>query len=275
VTVTETPLGRRTPGLIVLGVLVVAAAVASAAPSRHGPRGRPASLSASDLVGTEWLLEDLGGRGVVDDAQSTIAFQAGGKVTGNGGCNRYFGPARISGGRIDIEHLGSTRMACPPAIMDQEHRFLDALQKATRIERRGAFLLIHSAGIDKPLRFTQMGKQGAAPAERRHASLGGVVTYHQRVALPPDAEAQVQLIDASLADAPADVLAEQKIAPVGQVPIAFRLDYDPTRVDARRRYQLQARIEAGGKLLFINTKAHPVRLDGAPAETEIVVEPVQ
>ena len=35
------------------------------------------------------------------------------------------------------------------------------------------------------------------------------------------------------------------------------------------------RIEAGGKLLFINTKAHPVRLDGAPAETEIVVEPVQ
>jgi heat shock protein HslJ len=189
---------------------MLVAAVASAASTRRGARGRPTSPAASDLVGTEWLLEDLGGRRVLDDAQSTIAFQAGGRITGNGGCNRYFGPARISGGRIEIEHLGSTRMACPPAVMDQEHRFLDALQKATRLERNGAFLLIHSAGLDEPLKFTRLGGQGAAPAERRQASLGGVVTYRQRGALPPDAEAQVQLIDASLADAPAEALAEQK-----------------------------------------------------------------
>ena len=50
--------------------------------------------------------------------------------------------------------LGSTRMACAPALMDQEARFFQAIETAERWsldEHR--LLLIHSAGAEEPSRF--------------------------------------------------------------------------------------------------------------------------
>jgi heat shock protein HslJ len=267
-------MGRRALGLALLACLVVPI-TAGAAPPRRESRRRPAQQPpVADVIGSEWVLEELGGRGVVGGVQVTLAFPEAGKVAGNGGCNRYFGAARISGDRIEVQHIGSTRMACPPAVMDQEHGLFEALQKAKRFEVDGGVLLIHSAAVDEPLKFSRVADQGASSGERRQASLDGVVTYRQRIALPPHAQLHVQLIDASRANAPTQVLAEQTVAPAGQVPIRFRLTFDPSRVDPRREYRLRARIEAGGALLFINTRPHPVRLDGAQPETEIVVDPV-
>jgi len=45
------------------------------------------------LIGTAWLADDIGGRGVVDRAQSTLEFAKPGQIGGLAGCNRYFGPA--------------------------------------------------------------------------------------------------------------------------------------------------------------------------------------
>jgi heat shock protein HslJ len=100
-------------------------------------------------------LEDLGGKGVVDRTQSTISFAEGGKVSGRGGCNRYFGTVEISGDKLKFGAMGSTKMACPEALMDQEDRFLAALQKAERYAMQGAYLLIYVNGMEKPLRFTR------------------------------------------------------------------------------------------------------------------------
>ena len=114
------------------------------------------SVDLDTLSGTEWVLEDLSGRGVADRVQSTIIFKAKHRIVGWGGCNRYFSSIRSDGRSIDIDPIGSTRRICPAVVMDQEERFLKALEKANRISREGAYLLIHSEDLEKPLMFTRV-----------------------------------------------------------------------------------------------------------------------
>lgn len=61
-----------------------------------------------------------------------MSFPQAGQVGGSGGCNRYGGPVDITGEAIRFGPLASTRMACSPAIGDQEGRFFAALRSATR-----------------------------------------------------------------------------------------------------------------------------------------------
>jgi putative lipoprotein len=118
----------------------------------------------------------------------------------------------------------------------------------------------------------------AAPAgggAAREPRVTGTLTYLQRVALPPTAVVKVQLVDVSRADAPAVVLGEQVIEAGGrQVPFAFSIPYDPAKIDPRFSYAVSARIEDGGKLLFINDQRYPVLTRGAPAHVEMVLKAV-
>lgn len=114
------------------------------------------AAAAFTLTGSEWLLEDLSGAGVIDNVRATLVFPEEGKVSGNGSCNRFFGPAKITGTAIQLGPLGATRMACPEAVMNQETKYLDALQKAGRYEWQDPYLLLHVAGVEKPLRFTRL-----------------------------------------------------------------------------------------------------------------------
>jgi heat shock protein HslJ len=118
---------------------------------------KPAPAAAVNLTGSEWLLEDLVGSGVIDNVQATLAFPEAGKVSGNGSCNRFFGPAQVSGDVIKLGPLGTTRMACAEAVMNQETQYLNALQSAERFELKDAYLLLYSKGFEKPSRFTRKG----------------------------------------------------------------------------------------------------------------------
>lgn len=109
--------------------------------------------SESDLTGSEWLLEDLAGSGVIDNAQATLTFPEQGRVAGRASCNRFSGSVEIGGTSIKFGPLISTRMACPEAVMNQEDKYLKALQSVDRFERNGSSLLLYSKGSDKPLRF--------------------------------------------------------------------------------------------------------------------------
>ncbi|MGF6088061.1 YbaY family lipoprotein [Pseudomonas sp. 18173] len=100
------------------------------------------------------------------------------------------------------------------------------------------------------------------PTPAPKATLNGEVFYLQRIALPPTAVLSVSLQDISLADAPAKVIDEQRGPVKGQVPLPFKLSYDPLQIEPNHRYSINARIEVDGKLLFITTENHAVRLDG-------------
>lgn len=99
----------------------------------------------SSLPAGRWLAEDIRGRGVIDNLQSVLEITADGVVTGSGGCNRIRGQATISGASLTFGAMAGTRMACPPAVMDQESKFLSALEavRSFRVDsqQRKLFLL--------------------------------------------------------------------------------------------------------------------------------------
>ncbi|MBW4441544.1 MAG: META domain-containing protein [Plectolyngbya sp. WJT66-NPBG17] len=113
------------------------------------------------LLNTEWLLEDLGGTGVVDRVQTTIRFNDSNRLTGQGGCNRYFAAFQSqesseSEMTFTVGAIGATKKVCSPAVMNQEARYFQALERSQRIRLEGAFLLIDSEDSSQPLKFTRM-----------------------------------------------------------------------------------------------------------------------
>ena len=106
--------------------------------------------AAPTLFGRTWVAEDIGGRGVIDDAQSTFSVASDGRVSGRGACNGYFAQAEVKGDKIKIGKAGATMMACAPALMDQERKFLAALEKTAsyRIDSQGKLFLVNADGVD-------------------------------------------------------------------------------------------------------------------------------
>lgn len=104
--------------------------------------------------------------------------------------------------------------------------------------------------------------------------LNGEVIYRERIALPPGALVTVQLADVSLADAPAAIVAEQKITPTGQVPVPFELKFDTSAILEKNTYALQARITVGDRLMFLNDERHQVDPLASDAPRTILVKMV-
>ncbi len=75
-----------------------------------------------------WLLEDIQDSGVIDRVRTELDIQADGRISGSGGCNRFSTQGKLEGNRLSIDPAASTRMACPPAVMEQEARFLKMLE---------------------------------------------------------------------------------------------------------------------------------------------------
>ncbi|OHV83817.1 YbaY family lipoprotein [Rhizobium sp. LCM 4573] len=103
-----------------------------------------------------WLAEDIRGRGVIDNLQTVLEIAEDGKVSGSGGCNRMSGMATIAGDDIAFGPIASTKMACAPAVMDQETKFFAALSdvrtwradpsrgKLTLLDKGGDVLVVFS-----------------------------------------------------------------------------------------------------------------------------------
>lgn len=93
----------------------------------------------------------------------------------------------------------------------------------------------------------------------------GSLSYRQRIALPPGSVAQVTIIDVSIADRPAEVLASQTLAlGTRQVPISFEIVVDRSRLKPNHRYALRSTIvDAEDVLLWTTASAHSVEI-GSP-----------
>jgi heat shock protein HslJ len=130
--------------------------VSSIKEAEPGAQPAPAPPVSFSLSNSEWLLEDLSGSGVLDNVQATLTFPEAGKVAGSGSCNRFSGAAEIDRNALKFGPLASTRMACPEPVMNQETKYLEALQAAERFEWKDPYLLVYCKGLEKPLRFTRM-----------------------------------------------------------------------------------------------------------------------
>ncbi len=104
----------------------------------------------AQLADSRWLVEDIGGRGVIDNLQTTIEFRAGGRAAGNAGCNRWMASWTAGGPALAFTAAATTRKACLPAVADQERRFLAALAgvKTFRFDILGFLVLADASGAE-------------------------------------------------------------------------------------------------------------------------------
>jgi hypothetical protein len=81
---------------------------------------------------------------VPEDAHLFVKFGSDGRISGNGGCNAFFGPYTVSGNTIKIGQLLSTRKGCP-GLMQTEVKFLSLLESADTYEIKDNKLILFSA----------------------------------------------------------------------------------------------------------------------------------
>jgi len=92
------------------------------------------NMTEFELTHTEWWVEDIDGKGVIDMSHTTLQFLEDGRVAGDTGCNRYNGSAEISGTSISFGPMAGTRKACTPSLMDQEVKFYQVIEKVVSWE---------------------------------------------------------------------------------------------------------------------------------------------
>lgn len=117
------------------------------APTPRPAPPQPAQLH--QLLGGEWRIEDIAGAGVIDNSHTILEFLPDNQLAGSGGCNRLIGVYDTpAAGSITIDTSGSTRMACPKALMNQESKLLDLLPQITHygVDNSGALQLTTSGG---------------------------------------------------------------------------------------------------------------------------------
>ena len=100
------------------------------------------------LLGAEWVVENIADAGVIDNSRASLQFLPEGRLAGNGTCNRLLGSYQTEGQTLSFSNTGTTMMACPPALMNQERKLLDLLTQVQRwqIDATGALVLTAKNG---------------------------------------------------------------------------------------------------------------------------------
>ncbi|GAA4361040.1 META domain-containing protein [Kangiella marina] len=110
----------------------------------EGCGGDPLTL----LTDVEWVVEDIAKTGIIDRSRVTINFDTEGRAYGISSCNSYSAAYTLTGENLTFNNPVGTMKACPPALMNQEKKFLDTLNKVTRydIDGYGALILTTETG---------------------------------------------------------------------------------------------------------------------------------
>ena len=100
------------------------------------------------LPGSAWQVTTFAGQNPLADHPITFEFDTEGNIAGDASCNRFGGACTIEGNTIKVGPLRSTRRACEPEIMQQEHKFLAFLGSVTtwKIDPEGILVLVGEDG---------------------------------------------------------------------------------------------------------------------------------
>lgn len=89
------------------------------------------------VIGQKWILQAYGQIGseekIILKTEITLQFMAD-RISGSGGCNRYFSSYKETQGKLFIQPVASTKMFCaiPEGTMRQEQEYFKALQTVTK-----------------------------------------------------------------------------------------------------------------------------------------------
>jgi len=114
---------------------------------------------------------------------------------------------------------------------------------------------------------------GGGGGGQRESTIRGTVTYMQRIALPPNSQIRVWLVDSG--DPNGTPVSENTFSSGNrQVPIPFELEYSNRDINRQRNYEMRAEIRSAGQITFRSATGTPVTLRGNRTDNvEIVVVP--
>lgn len=141
---------------------------------------------------------------------------------------------------------------------------LQTLPHATELpknkSRRRIMLALLALGSVLPL---------AACAGGAQESVSGTITTRERIAMPADAVLVVRLLDATRGDMAAYTMVEQRLV-ANPLPARFELRYRYGDINPSGTYYVQAQIEQGGRVLFINDQNYSVLTRNSPYRNILV-----
>ena len=107
------------------------------------------------LPGSAWQVITFAGQAPLADHPITFEFDNEGNIAGDASCNRFGGTCTIEGNAMKVGPLRSTRRACEPDVMQQEHKFLALLGSVTNWSLEGEELVLTAQdGVIKAKRQT-------------------------------------------------------------------------------------------------------------------------
>lgn len=121
--------------------LAIFAAVVIASCSTMGGSKSKVGTSQANISDTQWVLSDN-----VKGKKPTLNVESG-RITGNGGCNNYFGELSLdsTAGNFSAKNMGSTRMACDN--MDVESNFMKMLSETNKYVVSGTVLELYKDNL--------------------------------------------------------------------------------------------------------------------------------
>ena len=99
----------------------------------------------------------------------------------------------------------------------------------------------------------------------------GTAAFLPHEALPATAVFEARVENISRLDAAAEVIGSVRIENPGSPPIAFTIEFDPNKVDARLRYAVRATITVDGKLALTTDRVYPVLTHGHGREVAVLL----
>ena len=82
----------------------------------------------TELAGTTWVVVAVSRIATKGSRRPNVTFDPDGRVHGSAGVNRYFASYSVADEAVTFGTAGSTMMAGPEELMEQEDRFLGSLQ---------------------------------------------------------------------------------------------------------------------------------------------------
>lgn len=149
--------------LLLFAAVVLAAACGNTDPSAPGNSSSKRSADSTtvrgektELWGTKWRLEELGGRKLIEGTKITLTFQNEG-LAGNAGCNSYRATGvKLGKETIETSTISATEMACGKTeggVMSQEQRYLRAMGGTASYKLAGDRLEVRNGAEEKTLIF--------------------------------------------------------------------------------------------------------------------------
>lgn len=137
------------------------------------------------LAGTHWDFVSFGAPGeetpILSDSSITLQFEATGEAGGSAGCNSYGADYEVQGDTLSFSPIVSTMMACADeALMDQEQRYLQALQSAGPFMLAGESLTLWYGEGENQLNFTAQSEQpepGETPQATQDVTISRIAMF--------------------------------------------------------------------------------------------------